>query len=256
MGRENREHSRKREAGAGARRALVVGGSGGIGRAISHRLAALGIDVVATGAHQEKLDSLKGGDPKSGAPAGRFPGRIEGILARGERPEEILSAIPESLEADILVCSFGPVVYKPVGDTTVDDWRYLAGMNLVLPGALVTRFLPGMRRRGFGRIVLFGVIGSEKVRAYREIGAYAAAKTGLMVLVRSLAEDLSGTNITVSALLPGYVETEYLGAEEKNRFLRRNASQELKKPDEIAEAACYVITAEDNRHNGAILPIG
>jgi NAD(P)-dependent dehydrogenase (short-subunit alcohol dehydrogenase family) len=235
-----------RESGVRRRRALVVGGSGGIGRAISHRLSALGIDVVATGAHREKLDSL----------GNEFPGRIEGIQAAGDRPEQLLSLLPESLEPDILVCSFGPVIYKPVGETTLDDWRYLAGMNLVLPGALITRFLPGMRRRGFGRILLFGVMGSEKVRGYREIGAYAAAKTGLMVVLRSLAKELSGTNIAVSALLPGYVETEYLTPEEKQRFLRRTASQELKKPAEIAETACYVITAEDNRHNGALFPLG
>jgi len=250
-----------RENGFRRRRALVVGGSGGIGRAISHRLAALGIDVVATGAHREKLDSLgssssPGGSRPGASPGPAFPGRIEGIQAAGDRPEQLLSDLPESLEPDILVCSFGPVIYKPVGETTLDDWRYLAGMNLVLPGALITRFLPGMRRRGFGRILLFGVMGSEKVRGYREIGAYAAAKTGLMVVLRSLAKELSGTNIAVSALLPGYVETEYLTFEEKQRFLRRTASQELKKPAEIAETACYVITAEDNRHNGALFPLG
>lgn len=231
-----REESRTR-----GHRALVVGGSGGIGRAISIRLAAHGIDVVATGVHREKLDSLGG---------------IRGIQARGDQPEEILWALPGDLEPDILVCAFGPVIYKPLGDTTLDDWRYLAGMNLVLPGALITRFLPGMRRRGFGRILLFGVLGCEKVKGYREIGAYAAAKTGLMVVVASLAEELAGSNITVSALLPGYVDTEYLSGAEKERFFQKNASQELKKPDEIAETACYVITSEDDRHNGVILPLG
>ncbi len=225
------------------RRALIVGGSGGIGGAISRRLLALGVDVIATGAHQEKLDSLI----RDGEAVSR--GRIEGICVMAEEPEGLLAALPDDTEPDILVCSFGPVLYKPVGETTFEEWRHIAGMNLVLPGALITRFLPGMRRRGFGRILLFGVTGSETVKGYREIGAYAAAKTALTVVVLSLAKDLAGTNVAVSALLPGHVDTEYLSDEEKQRFAG-------KKPDEIAETACYLISAEDDRHNGAILPLG
>lgn len=232
------------------RRALVVGGSGGIGGAISRRLAFLGIDVMATGAHQEKLDALI---PGSTASSG---GRIEGIQVMAEEPEELLAALPAETAPDILVCSFGPVLYKPVGETTFEEWKFIAGMNLLLPGGLINRFLPGMRRRGYGRILLFGVEGSETVKGYRQIGAYGAAKTALTVVVLSLADELAGTNVAVSALLPGHVETEYVSEEEKQRFLRENASQELKKPDEIAETACYLITAEDDRHNGAILPLG
>ncbi len=232
------------------RRALIVGGSGGIGRAISRRLVCLNTDVIVTGAHQEKLDSLIRESTVD------CRGRIEGIRVMAEAPEELLAALPAETEPDILVCSFGPVLYKPVGETSFEEWSHIAGMNLVLPGALITRFLPGMRRRGFGRILLFGVEGSETVKGYRQIGAYGAAKTALTVVVLSLADELAGTNVAVSALLPGHVETEYLSEEEKQRFFRENASQELKKPDEIAETACYLITAEDERHNGVILRLG
>jgi NAD(P)-dependent dehydrogenase (short-subunit alcohol dehydrogenase family) len=229
------------------RRALVVGGSGGIGRAVSRQLLALGNDVVATGAHREKLESLA-------AEVAEEPGSFLGVQITATQPGEFLSALPEELEPDILVCAYGPVLYKPVGQTTLQEWSVLTGMNLVLPGALVTRYLPGMLDRGFGRILLFGVAGSDQVRGYREIGAYAAAKTGLSVLVSSLAEEMADTGVAVSALLPTYVDTEYLSDDECRRYRGRIGNNRLEKPDEIAETACYLISAKDSRHNGKIVP--
>lgn len=228
-------------------RALVVGGSGGIGRAVSKRLVALGNDVVATGTQADKLEFLA-------LESAGGPGSFQGIRIQATRPEDFLSALPEDLNPDILVCAYGPVLYKPVGQTSLREWTYLGGMNLALPGALITRYLPGMLRNDFGRIILFGVAGSDQVRGYREIGAYAAVKTGLSVLVRSLAEEVSGSGISVCALLPSYVDTEYLSDEERRRYRGRIGNNLLEKPDEIAETACYLISAEDGRHNGTIVP--
>ena len=230
------------------RQALIIGGSGGIGRAITLQLCSEGIDVVATGAHKYKLKEVAGR-------AAELPGRFEAIEIRAAGADELLSAVARTSPIDILICAFGPVLYAPVSQTDLEGWRRVVDFNLVLPGALIHRFLPAMVERDYGRVLFFGVEGSQGVKAYREIGAYSAAKTGLSVLVRSLALELAGSNVAVSALCPGYVDTEYLTEADRRRFSRRTDGAQLQKPDEIAKAACYLVNAVDRRFNGAIIPL-
>ena len=218
------------------RRALVIGGSGGIGRACVRRVAELGARLVVHGGSDgARLQSLLHELRRLGHTADGF---LAAVASR-ESCDTLLWAVERYLPVDILIVSFGPFLQRSLTETTLDEWRRMLDCNLVLPAALVTRVLPPMLAAGFGRIILFGVAGVEELRGYREIPAYAAAKCGLASLVRSTALLTRGRNVTINAICPGYVDTEYNSPQQTERYRRRQGV--LLDPDTIAaEVACLV----------------
>jgi NAD(P)-dependent dehydrogenase (short-subunit alcohol dehydrogenase family) len=133
------------------------------------------------------------------------------------------------------------------------DWRDLALGNLVLPGTLVSLALPGMKRRGFGRILLFGGTNTGTIRGFTSTAVYSAAKTALGALAKSAAREAGPWGVTCNLLCPGLTGTEYLD----DKALAYNAEHSpggiSLRPEDIARAALAIL--ENPRINGAIIPI-
>ncbi len=215
------------------RKALVVGGTGGIGGAVSRLLVAAGARVTAVGRH-----------PVPGASV------VECSLDSRDNLG-LVSSLAET--ADILCVAWGPFLQKPVEDTGAGEWDSVVYSNLVLPGALVSAALPGMLRNGWGRILLFGGTRTETVRAFRTNAAYGAAKTGISSLVKSVAAVHAGVGVTCNAICPGFVATEYASEALLPGIAARNPDGVPMRPEDVANVALAILTNPDI--NGVILPV-
>ena len=167
---ETRAAIRAKARALRGRRALVVGGSGGIGAAISVALASRGASLLIHGRTSRKVAELVGAIRLSG-------GDAEGLVLDFESPEPLIAALEACGHFDVLVLAFGPFVRKSFADHTVSDWEKVALLDLALPGMLASRYFRAMCDRGFGRILFFGGTRTDTIRGFTSNAAYAAAKT-------------------------------------------------------------------------------
>jgi NAD(P)-dependent dehydrogenase (short-subunit alcohol dehydrogenase family) len=231
------------------KRALVVGGSGGIGSAITEMLAVEGCELLIHGGHDaEKLERVVVRAREYGV--GANP-----ILLPLATADDGLALLRSVDRVDLLVVSFGPLHEAPLHSTAQSAWRMLVELNLLLPAILVSQVLPAMRENRFGRILLFGGPRTGELRPYRRIGAYAAAKSALASLTKSTALQNAAHNITCNMIAPGYVETEYYNRERIDAIASSLPMGRLVGLDEVARLARLLIAGDGEAVNGAIIPI-
>ena len=226
---------------------MVIGGSGGIGAAMSLQLGHAGAEVVCHGGHNPErvtatVQAIRG--------AG---GAASGVVQALDSPSDVATLFDRVAAIDILVVAFGPVHYGPVAATDGDAWAQMVRLNLELPGLATTLALPGMMEREFGRIVYFGGPGGDAIRGYKEIGAYAAAKVGLGVLAKSVAVQAAASNVTANVIAPGYVDTQYLSEHERAAYRSKSPIGEPIVPETLAHFALSFITQVQPDINGAIV---
>jgi 3-oxoacyl-[acyl-carrier protein] reductase len=185
------------------RTALVTGASGGIGHAVSRRLAAHGVALaLGYGANAEAAERLA--DELSGE-GGRAVA-LGADLRDPEAPAQLIDAAEAALgPIDVLVANAGAgrvASWEEVDGALFDE--FLA-VNLRAPYLLARRVLPRMRERGFGRIIFMssvaaltgGIVGPH----------YAASKAGLHGLTHYLASRLAADGVTVNAIAPALIQT-------------------------------------------------
>jgi len=228
--------------------ALVIGGSGGIGRAVSVEVSRRGAKLLVHGRHaSEHTRGLSLGDHET-------------FDATFESPSGFIRALDLRLgqlgiEPDIVVCAFGPFLEKSLECCTAEEWEWLTLANLALPGALASRFLPGMLTRKYGRFLFFGGTRTDSIRAYKKVVAYASAKTGLGILAKSIAAQGAPHNVAAVVVCPGPTETEYLDEETKIRHASLTATRSLARADHIAHIGLDLIDADSCIASGAIVTL-
>jgi len=181
------------------RTCLVTGAGRGIGRGTAIALAGRGYRLVLTARSADELaetDALCGGGTLT----------IPADITDPGTPERIFTAAQDRFgPVGILVANAGTGMSASLAKTTDDDWQRMLEVNLTAPFRCVRRAVPAMVERGFGRIVVLGSVASRQGAPY--IAAYAAAKHGVLGLVRSAAAELARTGVTVNAVCPGFVDT-------------------------------------------------
>jgi NAD(P)-dependent dehydrogenase (short-subunit alcohol dehydrogenase family) len=110
-----------------------------------------------------------------------------------------------------------------------------------------------MRERSYGRILLFGGTRTDSIRAYASNAAYAAAKTGLGVLVKSIAAEYSAWNIGAFLLCPGFVDTEYLSPGLRAELEQRSPGGRLLEAGSLADFGADLVAADPPIASGAII---
>lgn len=228
--------------------ALVIGGSGGIGRAISIELSRRGARLLVHGRRaSERTQGMNLGAHETFDAAFDSPGSF--IRALDIRLDQI------GAEPDIVICAFGPFLEKPLERCTAEEWEWLTLANLALPGALASRFLPGMIGRKYGRFLFFGGTRTDSIRAYRKTAAYASAKTGLGVLAKSIATEGAPHDVAAVLICPGPTETEYLDDETKIHHASLTLTGSLARPDHVARIGLDLIDADPCLASGAIVSL-
>lgn len=185
--------------------ALVTGGSRGIGKAIAIALAQEGAAVAIN--YRERVEEAHAVAAIIGKAGGRAATFRADVSLRAA-VEGMAREIEQQLgPIDILINNAGMAAVRGLDDITEEDFDRAIAVNLKSAFLCTQAVLPGMRARGWGRIVNVSSIGA-RIGAGAVSVAYGAAKAGMEGLTRAYALRLASQGVTVNAVAPGLVDTE------------------------------------------------
>ncbi|WP_123043502.1 SDR family oxidoreductase [Cohnella candidum] len=183
--------------------ALITGSAKGLGRRTAFELAASGCDVALNYVKSREEAERLAEEIRA---MGRRALAIQADIAQADEAERLVSEVERALgTVDILINNAGPFIRerKLFADYRPEDIHYLMNGNLVGTMLLDHRVLPGMRSRGWGRIIHFGFGHAGEARSWPHRAVYAAAKVGLVSFTKTLAVEEAGNGITVNMICPG-----------------------------------------------------
>ncbi len=170
---------------------MITGAGSGIGYAIASSLAQSGAKVLLNDLINDRAE--------------RAAGELHAVPVPGDVTSEAFLDIVRGYPIDILVNNAGFQHVAPLEEFPPLVFRTMLEVMLVAPFLLSQAVAPGMRSRGFGRIINIASIHAKMASAFKS--GYVSAKHGLLGLTRTLALELAPSDITVNAICPGYVDT-------------------------------------------------
>lgn len=185
----------------------VTGASSGLGRALATALAEAGARVLGVARRAEALQAWRGetSDATGGATAA-----VTADLANPSEMAAVAARVSEPFGAPhILINAAGINTREPADQVSAEGWQTTLDLNLSSPFFLAQALVPAMREKGWGRVVNFASLQTE--RAFPGGIAYGASKGGVGQLTRAMAEAWSPHGITANALAPGFFPTELTG---------------------------------------------
>ncbi|WP_312714547.1 3-hydroxybutyrate dehydrogenase [Stutzerimonas nitrititolerans] len=238
--------------------ALVTGSTSGIGLGIARKLAAAGAQLILNGF---------GDSDAARAEVARFGGQVGFHPADLSCPEQIAElfayAARDFAEVDILVNNAGIQHVAPVEEFPPERWDAIIAVNLSAVFHATRLALPGMRHRGWGRIIniasVHGLVGSSQK------AAYVAAKHGVVGLTKVVALETATTDITCNALCPGWVLTPLVQQQIDERaradgdvqrarhdlLAEKQPSLEFVTPEQLGELALFLCSDAGRQVRGA-----
>ncbi|GAB4435903.1 MAG: glucose 1-dehydrogenase [Rhodocyclaceae bacterium] len=185
------------------RRALVTGGSSGIGEAMARALGLAGAKVLivargAKGALEAALERLKGD-------AIDAHGLSADLSVLGSLREVGAQAVAKMGGIDILVNAAGVNLRQPFAGVTAESWNLQLNVHLGAPFFLTQALAPAMAERGWGRII--NIASLQSFRAFDNSAPYGAGKGGIVQLTRAIAREWSPRGVTCNAIGPGFFPT-------------------------------------------------
>lgn len=253
------------ELGLSGKVALVAGGSRGLGRAVAEELAAAGCSLVLCARSEGPLDEA------AAALRGAHGGDILGVPADLTDPEGVEAVLEETLErfggVDILFTNTGGPPPGPFEAHSPEVWDHAVSQNFMSVLNLVRGVLPGMKERGWGRIInCTSVAVKQPVDGLILSNAVRAAVTGF---ARTLANEVAPFGITVNNVLPGFTQTERLESLAAANAEAKDISQEeayaaweaaipmgrLGRPEEFGALVAFLASERASYITGTSIPV-
>jgi NAD(P)-dependent dehydrogenase (short-subunit alcohol dehydrogenase family) len=233
--------------------AIVTGSNKGIGRAIAERLAREGYAVMINFHHdaasaQDTLNALREYSPHATL-----------MQADVANPAEAKKLIDETHaqfgRLDVLVNNAGPFLVKSAFDTSIEEWQRMIEGNLSSAFYCIKAALPKLREQKRGHIVNLGSLNAETARGAPTTTAYNVAKTGLVVLTKSIARSEARYGIRCNIVNPGFIETYATSEADKRELPSLVPLGSLGKPEDIAATVAYLLSDQARSITGAVINV-
>ena len=182
--------------------ALVTGGAYGIGFAMAQAFAEAGARIAFNCRNEQHLQQALADYKAKGIEA---KGYIADVTSEQQVAQLVANVENELGTIDILVNNAGIIKRIPMTEMSVDDFRQVVDTDLTAPFIVAKAVIPGMMRKGHGKIINICSMMSELGR--ETVSAYAAAKGGLKMLTRNICAEFGGCNIQCNGIGPGYIAT-------------------------------------------------
>ncbi|WP_308465794.1 SDR family NAD(P)-dependent oxidoreductase [Rathayibacter soli] len=237
--------------------ALVTGSSRGIGAAIASRFAREGAAVAVHGRDASAARSVRDRIVAAGGRAIAVVAELTDFAAI----ERMRASIEQEFgPIDILVANAGgnPTLPGPIEDVSEGDWRAAIDVNLTATFLAIKCFLPGMKARGRGSIV---TMSSAAARRPTEMSPapYGAAKAGIQSLTRSVALQAGPFGVRANTISPETILTESnllrIPGDVQGKMAASHPIRRLGTPEDVAQAALYLVGDESSWITGAVLDV-